>query len=536
MPSGSQNRDVTEQIIALVTDSSKIQQLTTFIEHAKTMHEAMGINLLNTRDKYLRNLITLSIMHDNLKATQMLIDAGVDLNEGDMIGVTPLHAAVLLNRPSAVDVLISKGADLNKTDLNAGGGDFDLSDKANAHQKKIYEEYRYRENEHSFLDYYGNENDQIKTPYNTPIYMACVLGREEIYNKLVAAGAKLSVSFEFDQSPLCAAAYNGNVAIVKDLLERQDVDIDFVGEDDFSAVDIAVLRQQLQVLELLLAKKARGVAYWLLREYYICNGRTDRLRFVDCNKKIIELYVSKTIDNYLSDIVNDKTLDDKDIVDFHFNQNTEVFCDFVKYQFTSEDDHAVNNIPAVSKVCYVQLPAEHLHLLLKILLSITLNTSYPNSELLPEAVRQALLADLCCEIGVHLYGQENPAAYLFLKKAADKPKAQHLLVNMLLAEIKLSQGEKPTGLYPEMTLEKLEKDFPQGYAQAEVSLQGKADAFLNPAQQEPTPAAEVICRVAKRHRSPLHRDDEQPSSKAVRLEEQIPAKAELPLPAPAAKR
>jgi len=51
-----------------------------------------------------------------IKIIRMLLKAGVDVNETDKNGVTPLHRAVRFRNTGAVIILIEKGADIDAVD------------------------------------------------------------------------------------------------------------------------------------------------------------------------------------------------------------------------------------------------------------------------------------------------------------------------------------------------------------------------------------------------------------------------------------
>lgn len=70
------------------------------------------------------------------KALKVLVEAGLDVNVRDSLGLTPLHAAVLRSAPESVELLLSHGADVHAKTKD-GKTAFDLLDENPRHEGDV---------------------------------------------------------------------------------------------------------------------------------------------------------------------------------------------------------------------------------------------------------------------------------------------------------------------------------------------------------------------------------------------------------------
>jgi len=80
-----------EKILELLTQNPSIQ-----IEHTEKIH--------------LRNALHLATIEGHVETIKFLISSGLNVNQGDMLKVTPLHLAVLSQKTKSVDLLLINGA------------------------------------------------------------------------------------------------------------------------------------------------------------------------------------------------------------------------------------------------------------------------------------------------------------------------------------------------------------------------------------------------------------------------------------------
>lgn len=493
-----------DQIIALVCDVSKLADLEKFIKLAKKMKAQIGIDLLSSCNEYLQNLITISILHNNLAATKLLIEAGVDVNHADMLGITPLLTAVFMDNVFAVDLLIASNADLNQTDLNVGNAGFELDGSASEEQADAFARYVNNKNSSSskpyvtFEGYYVEEQKKISTSRNSPLKIACFLGRKIIFDRLLAAGAVVTASV------VEAAVRTHQNEMLKAIHQRSTEDeINESNIDDMTVLEVALCMDNLKALEGFFDYNVEAVSSWYFTDDKTyskkTNGDSNEWSLV-LSSAIKELYLARTIQEYLSACLNEKEPAGENMINFHFNHNTQLFCNFVKYQLAPPAETSDEDVKSTE---FVRLKAAALTELFKKMLALTANeTTSHRSELIPVSERQNLLADLYLAIGDFLYGQENPAAYLFFSKTG-LDSAKKLMAEMLRTEIMQSNGKEARALKPDLTCEMLQQQFPSEYAQAGVNLTQKGYASLIPEENEPKSPASAQERAERALPAPV---------------------------------
>lgn len=484
-----------DQIIALVSDASKLPELEKFIKLANKMKAQISIDLLSISNEYLQNLITISILHNNLAATELLIEAGVNVNHGDMMGITPLLTAVFMDNISAVDLLIASNADLNQTDLNIGNAGFELDGSASDEQADALKKYENNKNTSSdksyvaFENYYVEEQEKISTSRNSPLKIACFLGRKIIFDRLLAAGAVVTASV------VEAAVRTHQDDILKVLREHTNEDeINESNIDDMTVLEVALCMDNLKALERFFDYNVEAVSSWCFTDDKTyskkANGYYNEWS-IGLSSSVKELYLARTIKEYLTVCLSEEEPAGENMINFHFNHNTELFCDFVKYQLTLPEETPDKNTQ------FVRLQAATLTELFKRILILTADEKIGNpSEFMPLPERQKRLAELHLAIGDFLYGQEHPAAYLYYANVSN-PAGEKMAAEMLYQEIMLQRGEPDKGIKPERTRQSLQQQYPNEYAQAGASLTQKGHAFLIPEEEEPESPATVRERDEK---------------------------------------
>lgn len=72
--------------------------------------------IINPKNRWGQGLLHVSVIFNNIKSVELLIDSGYDVNETDDDLRTPLHIAVMSNaNPEITKLLIQNDADINAT-------------------------------------------------------------------------------------------------------------------------------------------------------------------------------------------------------------------------------------------------------------------------------------------------------------------------------------------------------------------------------------------------------------------------------------
>jgi ankyrin repeat protein len=149
---------------------------------------------------------------NQIRAMQMLSEAGAKINQLDKIGNSALHHAVLLGNSRAVEFLILKGANLNQT--GAGG--------------------------------------------YTPLMYAAKYGRQSIAEALIKAGAKINMQAGFlGKTSLMLASERGSLFTVKLLLDH-GAKTNVKEKGKYTALDRAIQNNHREIADLLADHGARS--------------------------------------------------------------------------------------------------------------------------------------------------------------------------------------------------------------------------------------------------------------------------------------
>jgi len=143
-------------------------------------------------------LLRLAAWNGHVEVAQLLLDRGTKINvsaEAKQGGErsTPLHAAVVANRPDMVEFLIERGADVNATD-SVGRAPLHLA------AESIYTQIA-----KTLLDH-GAKVNAVSKAGDTPLHKAAAAGRPTMVELLVSDGAAVNAKRPDGQTPLDAAA------------------------------------------------------------------------------------------------------------------------------------------------------------------------------------------------------------------------------------------------------------------------------------------------------------------------------------------
>lgn len=197
---------------------------------------------------------------------------------GNKDGNAPLHMAIGENRNhQALRILIAKGADINQVNWNGW----------------------------------------------TPLHAACAEGYIEATQVLIQAGAKLDcVTKDRGDTPLHLAAGNGNLRVVKELLEHC-VDINSRNNNGSTPLFLSVFHGYKEIVELLLKKGANANIPFMIMEKPIT---PLFLVFQFMNLKIAKILLKYGADvNLVIMKDGDKSLSILEYIKLHFSNDRDIY-------------------------------------------------------------------------------------------------------------------------------------------------------------------------------------------------------------------
>ena len=167
--------DFDEDSFVLSAEKGDIDEVKRFIKE--------GMNI-NDRNQLSHTALMRAAYGGNIEVVSFLIDNGADINTSTPEGHTALYFAVIENKSEVAKLLMEKGA------------------------------------------YVHQEVDEPTWPYSSLVYVAMVHNHEELADMLIANGANPHDKHMFLQIPLYQALSEGNEEVVKDLISREDVNIE----------------------------------------------------------------------------------------------------------------------------------------------------------------------------------------------------------------------------------------------------------------------------------------------------------------------
>ncbi len=167
-----------------------------------------------------------AIINRNVNATRKLLNNGVNVNQENKEGNTPLYRASEMGHTEAVKLLLSKGADVNKAKKD---GDTPLTIASYEGHTEIVK----------LLLAKGADINKVDKDGETALYVASEGNRFDIVEMLRKAGANVNKADNRGRTPLYVASREGNVSSVRELLKSKNVQVDKVDKDGWTPLMIA---------------------------------------------------------------------------------------------------------------------------------------------------------------------------------------------------------------------------------------------------------------------------------------------------------
>ena len=184
------------------------------------------VSLPDENDQFLAPPLCLAAIAGDIEMARILLDAGADVDLGDVDESTPLHVAALNRHPEMVTFLLEKGADINRRDKNGGyalsfaasGGDpavvqtlLDAGADLNFSSPQGYNLYhltasRNLRNLTDILLARGDDINQASQDGTAPLHWAALRDQAEMITYMIDNGAEHSPADEHGVTPLALAA------------------------------------------------------------------------------------------------------------------------------------------------------------------------------------------------------------------------------------------------------------------------------------------------------------------------------------------
>ncbi|HLG59074.1 MAG TPA: ankyrin repeat domain-containing protein [Vicinamibacterales bacterium] len=180
----------------------------------------------------------------HVDAVRVLLELGADINDSDDDGQTALMLASAKGHSSVVRELVTRGVDVNTT---GRGGINAIAVAVVEGQAEVVD---------LLLDDRVKLNVRAGQFGNTPLALAISLGRTQIAQKLLAAGADPNLSASRGLTPLMIATMRSNLELVQTLIDK-GADINARNVDGATAIQLAAQQTDKRIVEKLRQAGAR---------------------------------------------------------------------------------------------------------------------------------------------------------------------------------------------------------------------------------------------------------------------------------------
>ena len=250
------------------------------LEVVKLLLDARGINPnLGTLGDGVAP-ITIAAFQGYKDVIELLLTAGnIDIDVRQRDGTTALFAAVQGDHPEVVELLIRRGANVNLGMLDgitplmhaayAGhievakhllqAPDIRVNQRTTVQGKTslIVAAFQGHKEIVRLLVAAGNVDINMRQKDGaTALYAASQYNYPDIVEMLIRAGADVNLPLKNNITPLCAAAHEGSIKVVKHLLQAPGIQVDTTARQKISALGYACRNGHKEVAELLLIGKA----------------------------------------------------------------------------------------------------------------------------------------------------------------------------------------------------------------------------------------------------------------------------------------
>ena len=194
-----------------------------------------------------RTLLYIAALKGHTAVVRVLLsDPGINVNLAQEKGSTPLLIAADRGHVEIVGLLLEKwGIDPNLGTINEGTTPLAIA--VHLGRKEVVK----------LLLGFRNTNIDIRRQDGaTPLFIAVQNNDTAILKLLISAGADVNIPLTEGTSPLCRAAYQGRVDVVKQLLQAPGIQVDRTTGENVTALFFACQGPNKEIVELLLDKKA----------------------------------------------------------------------------------------------------------------------------------------------------------------------------------------------------------------------------------------------------------------------------------------
>ncbi|PGH21367.1 hypothetical protein AJ80_03284 [Polytolypa hystricis UAMH7299] len=171
---------------------------------------------------------------------QMMLDKGANINGKDAAGYTALETSIFENREEAVRVLLENGADVN------------LRGSSECSPLHLAIEHSTGPIVQLLIDYEADANAMVYG--STSLILAASLGKSEIVQSLIRAGAGVNLQDLSGQTALHVASSKGWRVVLQSLID-EGASLDVVDDCGRTALMLAVEKLQSATVKLLLNKE-----------------------------------------------------------------------------------------------------------------------------------------------------------------------------------------------------------------------------------------------------------------------------------------